>query len=493
MSSMNDTTPLSPDPGLTFWGAAAAVSGSMHLLDAPRAADVSRSSSDRSRVLLDCGMYQGKREVARERNEKFPFHPRQLTAVIVSHGHIDHCGNLPTLVKQGFTGPIFATPATRDLIRVMLRDSARIQEEDAAHLNIARNYAEPWVEPLYTAADVEETFRRIIGVPYGKETEAAPGVRFTLTEAGHILGSALVHMVIDAPDRKRTLTFSGDLGRRGLPLLKPAGDVPPADLLVCESTYGNRKHEPVGGTIEKLYAVVRDTVERGGKVLIPAFSLGRCQLIIHFLQQGLRAGKVPRVPVYVDSPLASNVAEVYRSHPDALHPEVAVGVREGHGILGGDGVEYVRSGEESQQLATRPGPCVVIASSGMCDAGRIVNHLKHNVDDPRSTVALAELPGSRNDRPASVGGEADHPDRRQGLEQVDRRGPPGRVQRARRQGRLPGVPDAAGGKGRQGPAHSRGARTGGGVGRDAAGDRVRRCGRPGTGRPGDHRLGERPA
>ena len=385
---MNDTTPLSPDPGLTFWGAAAAVSGSMHLLDAPRSADVSRSGSDRSRVLLDCGMYQGKREVARERNEKFPFHPRQLTAVIVSHGHIDHCGNLPTLVKQGFTGPIFATPATRDLIRVMLRDSARIQEEDAAHLNIARNYAEPWVEPLYTAADVDETFRRIVGVPYGKETEAAPGVRFTLTEAGHILGSALVHMVIDAPDRKRTLTFSGDLGRRGLPLLKPAGDVPPADLLVCESTYGNRKHEPVGGTIEKLYGVVRDTVARGGKVLIPAFSLGRCQLIIHFLQQGLRAGKVPRVPVYVDSPLASNVAEVYRSHPDALHPEVAVGVREGHGILGGDGVEYVRSGEESQQLATRPGPCVVIASSGMCDAGRIVNHLKHNVDDPRSTVAL---------------------------------------------------------------------------------------------------------
>ena len=388
---MNDTTATpsaaptataSPEPGLTFWGAAAAVSGSMHLLDAGR-----------SRVLLDCGMYQGKRDVARERNEKFPFHPHQLTAVIVSHGHIDHCGNLPTLVKQGFTGPIFATPATRDLIRVMLRDSARIQEEDAAHLNIARNYAEPFIEPLYTAADVEATFRRIVGVPYGKETEAAPGVRFRLTEAGHILGSALVHMTVDATafggtGRPRTLTFSGDLGRRGLPLLKPAGDVPPADLLVCESTYGNRKHEPVGGTIEKLYAVVRDTIDRGGKVLIPAFSLGRCQLIIHFLQQGLRAGKVPKVPVYVDSPLASNVAEVYRSHPDSLHPEVAVGVREGHGILGGDGVEYVRSGEESQQLATRPGPCVVIASSGMCDAGRIVNHLKHNVDDPRSTVAL---------------------------------------------------------------------------------------------------------
>lgn len=380
---MNDVSAKSPEtpdastPHLTFWGAASSVSGSMHLLEIGK-----------TRVLLDCGMYQGRREVARERNEHFPFHPHKLDAVIVSHGHIDHCGNLPTLVRQGFRGPILTTPPTRDLIRVMLRDSARIQEEDAAHLNIARNYAEPWVEPLYTLDDVDRTFEQITAVPYGRVAEAGKGIRFHFVEAGHILGSALVHLQIDTPTGTRTVTFSGDLGRRGLPLLKPAAEIPPADLLVCESTYGNRLHEPVDGTIEKLYAVVRDTVARGGKMLIPAFSLGRCQLIIHFLQKGLRAQKIPKVPIYVDSPLAAEVAEVYRRHPDSLHPEVATGVREGHGILGGDGVEYTRTPDESQWLTVRPGPCVVIASSGMCDAGRIVNHLKQNVDDPRCTVAL---------------------------------------------------------------------------------------------------------
>ena len=365
------------EPAITFWGAAAAVTGSMHLLEACG-----------TKLLLDCGMYQGKREEARERNGKFPFHPKQIDTVVVSHAHIDHCGNLPTLVRQGFTGPIFATPATRDLIRVMLRDSAKIQEEDAAHLNIARNYAEPWVQPLYTHADVEKVFGRIVAVPYGKEVDAGRGIKFRFHEAGHVLGSALVHLTADAPDRPRTLTFSGDLGRRGLPLLKQASNIPAADLLVCESTYGNRKHVPVGETIEKLYAAVRETIARGGKALIPAFSLGRTQLIIHYLQQGLRSGKVPNVPIYVDSPLAADVADVYRAHPDALGPDVAEAVREGHGVLGGDGVVYVRDFEESMRLATRPGPAIVIAASGMCDAGRIVGHLKQNVDDPRCTVIL---------------------------------------------------------------------------------------------------------
>jgi metallo-beta-lactamase family protein len=308
--------------------------------------------------------------------------------VIVSHAHIDHCGNLPTLVRQGFDGPIFATPPTRDLLRVMLRDSAKIQEEDAAHLNIARNYAEPWVQPLYTYTDVDQALSQVVAVPYGKEVDAGRGVRFRFHEAGHILGSALVYLTADAPDRPRTLTFSGDLGRRGLPLLKPASHVPPADLLVCESTYGNRKHVAVGETIEKLYEAIRETVARGGKALIPAFSLGRTQLIIHYLQQGLLAGKIPKVPVFVDSPLASDVADVYRAHPDSLGPEVAEAVKEGHGVLGGDGVVYVREFEESMRLVTRPGPFVVIAASGMCDAGRIVGHLKQNVDDPRCTVIL---------------------------------------------------------------------------------------------------------
>ena len=365
------------EPVLTFWGAASAVSGSMHLL-----------VWGKQRVLLDCGLYQGKRDIARQRNEQFPFHPHQIDSVIISHGHIDHCGNLPTMLRQGFRGSIYATPPTRDLLGIMLRDSAKIQEEDAAHLNIARNYAEPWYQPLYTLADVEQVLDHVVAVPFHHEVDLGGGARFRFIEAGHIIGSALVHVRFAGNGQDRTLTFSGDLGRRGLPLLKPAGEIPPADLLVCESTYGNRHHEPVAETIEKLYQVVRQTVARGGKVLIPAFSLGRCQLIIHFLQKGLAGGQIPSIPIFVDSPLAAQIAEVYRAHPDSLHPEVATAVRDGHGILGGDGVHYIRGYEESMQLAGSPGPSVIIASSGMCDAGRIVSHLKQCVDDPRCTVAL---------------------------------------------------------------------------------------------------------
>lgn len=380
-----NTAPDTGEPALTFWGAAGGVTGSMHLLECGN-----------SKVLLDCGLHQGRREEARLRNAHFPFHPHQIDAVIVSHAHIDHCGNLPTLLRHGFDGPIYCTPPTRDLLRVMLADSAKIQEEDAAHLNIARGYAEPWVQPLYTAVDVEKVFARLVSVPYNRDHDAAKGVRFRFIEAGHVLGSAMVHVITAAPDRDRTLTFSGDMGRRGLPILKPTGAIPPADVLVCESTYGNRTHRSFTETVEKLYAAVRDTAERGGKVLIPAFSLGRTQLIIHVLQQGLREGKLPRIPVFVDSPLASEVAGVYRSHPNALSDDVARDLRDGHGLLGGDGVSYVRDFEESTLLATRRGPAVIIASSGMCDAGRIQGHLKQLIDDPRCSIVLVsfQAPGT---------------------------------------------------------------------------------------------------
>jgi metallo-beta-lactamase family protein len=379
MNTPTDPTETAPphDPTLTFWGAASSVSGSMHLLEAGN-----------QQILLDCGLHQGRREEARHRNSRFPFHPDQLDACVISHAHIDHCGNLPTLVRQGYSGPVYVTPPTHDLLRVMLRDSAKIQEEEAAHINISRNYAEPWVQPLYTYADVDRAFEQLVSVPFGKEVDVGRGVRFRFHEAGHILGSAIVHAAIDGPGRPRTLTFSGDLGRRGIPLLKPTAAIPPADLLVCESTYGNRLHVPLAETVEKLYQTVRETVARGGKALIPAFSLGRTQLIIHFLQLGLRAGKIPQVPIYVDSPLAAEIAEVYRAHPNGLDPAVAAAVREGHGLLGGDGVTYVRSFEASTELTTKPGRHIVVASSGMCDAGRIVSHLKQVVDDPRCTVIL---------------------------------------------------------------------------------------------------------
>jgi metallo-beta-lactamase family protein len=206
----------------------------------------------------------------------------------------------------------------------------------------------------------------------------------------------MVHATAAGPDRDRTLSFSGDMGRRNMPILRPTGNIPAADVLVCESTYGNRLHRSFEETVEKLFAAIRDTVEREGKVLIPAFSLGRTQLIIHVIQQGLRDGRIPPIPVYVDSPLASEVAEVYRAHPNSLSADIAQALREGHGLLGGDGVTYVREFEQSALLATRPGSCVIIAASGMCDAGRIQQHLKMLVDDPRCTIVLVsfQAPGT---------------------------------------------------------------------------------------------------
>jgi metallo-beta-lactamase family protein len=354
------------------------VTGSMHLLEAGT-----------TRVLLDCGLYQGRRDEARQRNAQFPFPARQVAAVLVSHAHIDHCGNLPSLIRHGFDGPIYCTPATRDLLGVMLVDSAKIQEEDAAHLNIQRQYAEPWVEPLYTRTDVDRVMGQVVAVDYEAVREVRRGVRFRFVEAGHLLGSAMVHVEVDAADGPPyTLTFTGDLGRRSLPLLRHTAPVPPADVLVCESTYGNRVHEPIAVTAQKLYDAINRTLDRGGKVLIPAFSLGRTQLVIHFIHKGILENRIPRVPVYVDSPLAADITGVYETHPECLDDEGRQMLADGVGILGGDVVTYIREFEDSIRVSRRPDPCVVIASSGMCDAGRILHHLKEHIDDPRCTVIL---------------------------------------------------------------------------------------------------------
>lgn len=361
-------------PIVTFWGAAQMVTGSMHLLEAGSA-----------KVLLDCGLYQGRREESRRRNAAFPFAPKKIAAVLVSHAHIDHCGNLPSLIRHGFDGPIYATPATRDLLAVMLVDSAKIQEEDAAHLNIQRNYAEPWVEPLYTRADVDAVLAQVIPIDYDRFREVAPGVRFKFLEAGHVLGSAMIHLVTEGGS---TLTFTGDLGRRCMPLLKHTAPIPTADVLVCESTYGNRAHEPIADTQRKLYEAINRTIARGGKVFIPAFSLGRTQLIIHFVHKGILENHIPRIPVYVDSPLAADITGVYETHPECLDAEGKKMLDDGVGILGGDVVTYIREFEDSVRTSLRPEPSITIASSGMCDAGRILHHLKEHIDDPRCTVIL---------------------------------------------------------------------------------------------------------
>jgi metallo-beta-lactamase family protein len=334
------------------------------------------------KVLLDCGLFLGSRSDARSQLQPFPFHAPDIEAVILSHAHIDHCGNLPHLVREGFRGPIYCTPATRDLLSLMLTDSARIQEEDAFVQGILGQSQEGGKPPSF-GADASQALRQCVAVPYGKIQEVNAAVRFYLLDAGHILGSAMVVLTGCGIGREATLAFTGDLGRAALKFLRPPDPLPAADLLLCESTYGGRVHEPVGQMVERLHSVVNQTVERGGKVLIPAFSQGRTQLVVHYLLDGIRSGRLPRVPVFVDSPLAADIAAVYRRYPEALSPEYTPG---DHSDI--QRVHNVRSAEESKELCARREPYLLVTSGGMCEGGRIARHLPHHIDDPRSTLIL---------------------------------------------------------------------------------------------------------
>jgi metallo-beta-lactamase family protein len=364
-------------PAVTFWGAAHTVTGSMHLLQA-----------NGRRILLDCGLYQGPRAEARQRNCCFPFPPREIDAVVLSHAHIDHCGNLPNLVRQGFAGPIYCTPATRDLAAVMLADSAKIQEEDAAYLNRKRPHGQERVEPFYDRLDVPPTLRLMQSVGYDRPFDIGQGMTLQFADAGHLLGSAITHLTIGTTKRTCSVTFTGDLGRKDVPILRDPAPVPAADLLISESTYGGRQHPPAQLLADDLGQVVRRTIGRGGKVLIPAFSLGRTQTVVYFLHQLIRAGKLPALPVYVDSPLAANATEVFRLHPECFDEETTRLLLDDPDLFGGHMVHYVHSVEESKQLNGKEEPCVIIAASGMCETGRILHHLRHNLEDPRATVVL---------------------------------------------------------------------------------------------------------
>jgi metallo-beta-lactamase family protein len=361
---------------VTFWGAARTVTGSMHLVEV----------ADR-RILLDCGLFQGRRAEARKRNTDFPFKPATIDAVVLSHAHIDHCGNLPNLVRQGFSGPIYCTPATRDLTAIMLADSAKIQEEDAAYLNRKRPHGEPPVEPLYTRRDAHGTIRACQAVPYDRPADLFRGVQLRLVDAGHLLGSAMVSLTVEAAKELR-VTFTGDLGRRGTPILCDPAPVPPADLLISESTYGGRTHEPVDLLADSLAAVVRRVAGRGGKLLVPAFSLGRTQTLVYFLHRLMNDGRLPALPIFVDSPLASEATEVFRLHPECFDEETALLLEDDPDIFGEKRIRYVRAVEESKKLNDLRDPCVIIAASGMCEAGRILHHLKHNIEDERNGVLI---------------------------------------------------------------------------------------------------------
>jgi metallo-beta-lactamase family protein len=358
---------------VTFWGAAQAVSGSMHLVQA-----------NGRQVLLDCGLHLGPRQQARERNTYFPYDPRALDAVVLSHAHIDHCGNAPNLVRQGYEGPIYCTPATRDLVAVMLHDSARIQEEEAAVARMIDIADDVHGQPLYTQRDVNQTIQQCVAVGYDSPVPLPGDLELRLTDAGHLLGSAVSAVSLRNNGRDHTIAFTGDLGRAGLPFLHPPAPLPACDILVCESTYGGRTHQPLEQLADALAGVVTRTIARGGKVLIPAFSLGRAQVVVYYLQEWMETGRMPRVPLYVDSGLAASVAEVYRLHPDHLAPKTLHRLAEAPE----GSVHYVRALSESKELSRQREPCVLVASGGMCEAGRILRHLEQHIDDPRCSIVL---------------------------------------------------------------------------------------------------------
>ncbi len=363
-----------------FWGAARTVTGSMHLLQLDNG----------KKILLDCGIYQGSEGFADEYNRTFPCPPAELDLVILSHAHIDHCGNLPQLVKHGFKGHIYATHATYDLTGVLLRDSAGIQESDAKYENKWRKKKGlELIDPLYTPADVAPALGAFITLSYGRWYKIEDGVELMFMNAGHMLGSASVSLRLQEGERTITLGFTGDIGRPGSPILRDPQPMPQSEFVISECTYGGTIHESMVDGTEHFLKIIEDAcVRRGGKLIIPAFSVGRTQNIVYTLDQLQTQGKLPKIPVYVDSPLSVNATEVFQMHPECYDEQLAEYLVHDPNPFGFNGLNYVRETEDSKRLNTLPGPFIVIASSGMMSAGRILHHLANGVEDERNTILV---------------------------------------------------------------------------------------------------------
>jgi metallo-beta-lactamase family protein len=363
---------------LKFLGAVKSVTGSKHIIE-----------SNGSKILVDCGLFQGRREESNQRNRNLPFDPGEIERVVLSHAHIDHSGNLPNLVKQGYKNSIYSTFATRDLCLAMLNDSAHIQEKDAEYLNKKNERLNrPLIEPLYGIDDVERTLSQFRGISYDKGFYVCSNIRLTFHDAGHILGSALPIFDIKENGKNLRLGYIVDLGRKNLPILKDPAMVKDIDFMIIESSYGNRLHDDMSRTEEKLTRVVSETAQGGGKIIIPAFSLGRTQEIVYCLNRLQIQKRTPKIKIFVDSPLSVNVTEIFRLHPECFDKQTNRMIAHNENPFGWGSVNYIRDVEKSKALNRLDEPCIIISASGMCENGRILHHLKNNIEDPKNTVMV---------------------------------------------------------------------------------------------------------
>lgn len=359
---------------ITSFGAAGEVTGTKHLLEI-----------NGRRILLDCGMFQGHREEADQKNRHLGFTAANIDAVILSHAHIDHSGLLPLLGKQGYKGPIYSTAATRDLCSVMLLDSAHIQKRDAEWLEKKQ---QKFVPPLYQTEDVQETMRHFITIAYEWRFEVLPGVFLTFHDAGHVLGSAMVELEYEEAGKKRRFIFSGDIGRKGMSILRSPWEPTDADVVLMEGTYGDRDHGAMAEMESDLAETIKEAVRRGSKIIVPSFSLERSQEIIYALKRLEIRKAIPDIPVYVDSPLTVNITDIFRLHTEAFDEDFAKTMREAGDPFQLKHIRYIRAVSESMQLNDIDGPAMIISAAGMCETGRILHHIKNHCEDPKNIILI---------------------------------------------------------------------------------------------------------
>ncbi|WP_131536426.1 MBL fold metallo-hydrolase RNA specificity domain-containing protein [Pedobacter nototheniae] len=375
---------------IAFHGAARTVTGSKHLI----------TLKNETQILLDCGLFQGMGRITDKLNGYFGFNPEKVTYLVLSHAHIDHCGLLPRLVAEGFKGKIFCTSATMDLARILMMDSAKIQMQDAEYANRHLREGEKKEEPLYTDDDVIQTVSQMKIVEYEEDFEIEPSIRLKFTDAGHILGSAAVHLTITEDGKQNRITFSGDVGRYGDLLLKSPQQFDQADYILMESTYGDSLHKDLDPIEDMLLEIISNTCNiKKGKVIIPAFSVGRTQELLYALNGLELKNKLPDVPYYVDSPLSTQATEILKNHPEVYNNGVKETLKVDHDVFAFKGLKFIESVEESKALNEDPRPCVIISASGMAEAGRVKHHIKNNIGNQKNTILMVGYC-----EPSSLGG-----------------------------------------------------------------------------------------